>query len=437
MQTQEFLIYRLTNSSHEEVYAWLEANQPKKSESLLLADREELESALLLMDHPLVNLGLALHGYEQNTGYEIYQKADRTLKKAALSGPTIRISIGKNWIIKEGVLSDLLESKDSELLGALLSNPFLDDDLLVNLYEKTHQFKEIDDDFWQHLIAATLANPRLSTPYNSKWMDGWAEYSYSRVFTAGWKLFEKLPVNDDTALLLANLGGKLVSEAPNFKNINEIIKRWKREGVDKMMDYHSMCRTALAGLIKDFDAEFTKLKDNEDIALRKSYYRRFKPKDSGEIIELFEKDSDIFLEEALGNINLFEFSKTRDQLKKCCRDYMDPSHDMMFPNIYNARAAYFSQMHPEWFESSNGEIPVYQILDPLERANTQLEHVTKKILAISEKLNEPHDEDGQLLDELRNTLSNVAVYLNNLKNQSNFGWIWGLAGIAIGYLLAR
>lgn len=41
MQTQEFIIYRLTNSSHMEVYAWLEANQPKKSHVGRVATRAD------------------------------------------------------------------------------------------------------------------------------------------------------------------------------------------------------------------------------------------------------------------------------------------------------------------------------------------------------------------------------------------------------------
>ena len=68
MQNQEFLIYRLLNASQAAVYSWLEANQPKKDGSIFSSGREELESALLLRDEPLVKLGLALFGYEQETG---------------------------------------------------------------------------------------------------------------------------------------------------------------------------------------------------------------------------------------------------------------------------------------------------------------------------------------------------------------------------------
>jgi hypothetical protein len=189
MKNQEFLVNRLSHSNQETVYSWLETNQQKKDGPFSSIDREVLENALLKRDEPLINLGLALFGYEEKTGLTLYSKDDKFLKKAVLAGTTIRKFFGHSWV--SGVVNALIDEKNTELLGALLSNPIIDDNILINLYEKKDSFERIDDDFWYTLIAHSVSNPRLHTPYDDKWMDGWSEYSYSRVFVAGWELFEK------------------------------------------------------------------------------------------------------------------------------------------------------------------------------------------------------------------------------------------------------
>jgi len=243
VQSQEFLIYRLTHASQEAVYSWLEDNQPKTDETIFSSDRVGLESALLSRDEPLVKLGLALYGYEQKTGSELYKRSDELLKKAVLSGTTIRRSlIGDSWVVSEGIMTELLDAKNSGLLGALLSNPFVDDDLLIDLYEKKDCFEILCDEFWRELIAHTLTNIRLSTPYSERWMDGWTDYLYTRVFSAGWKFFEKLPVNDESATLLARLGERMVPHKPHDMAVAKVIERWKK---DNSVDYYALCRTAL------------------------------------------------------------------------------------------------------------------------------------------------------------------------------------------------
>jgi hypothetical protein len=437
VQSQEFLIFRLTHASQEEVYSWLEDNKPKDVKSKFSSDREQLESALLSRDKPLVNLGLALFGFEKETGLEIYKKSGELLKKAVLSGTTIGSSIGDKWIVNEGILDELLVSKNSDLLSGLFSNPFVDNDLLVNLYEKNEYFEKLDYDFWFELIAHTLSNPRLSTPYSETWMNPWAEYSYRGIFSAGWKLFEKLPVNKKSAVLLSRLAETIVQDKLHDMALYDVIKRWKVDDTDKYVDYYALCRKALANFIDDFKPEFQKLKESEDVALRQSYYHRFAPEQKEEVRELFEKDNEKFLEEAIENINLYKKESIRDELRKCCWDYKDPYHDLLYPNTFNSRVEQFSKKHPEWFKDFGGEVPFDLIEDPIERINKQLAYVNQKITTISEKLFESRNEKNPLLEEIKENLNNVTGHIYKLKNSLSLGLVWSIAGFIIGYFVAR
>jgi len=182
--------------------------------------------------------------------------------------------------------------------------------LLTDLYERKAPFEKLDDKKWYTLLWASVANPRISTPYDEKWMDGFDEYLYGRVFSTAWKLFETLPVNKETAVLLAHLGEKLVPDPPHDMDVMAVIKRWYIEEKEEHIDYFELCRLSISMLVKEFEEQFKSFKDSEDIALRLSYYRRyraFKPKN---VRELFQKDSDKFLDEALNNVNLYPMSLT-------------------------------------------------------------------------------------------------------------------------------
>lgn len=290
MKNQDFLIYRLTHTSQEAVYSWLENNRPKQDKSLFGDDRKALENSLLLRDEPLIKIGLALFGFEAETGLKLYRESDELIRKAVLSGPTIRSGHGDSWVESEGILNELLDSKNIDLLGALLSNPGIDDKLLVDLFEKDGSFEKIDDAFWFELVLKATSNHRLSTPCTEGRMDGWSEHSYKSVLSAGWKLFEKFPVNDNSASILSRLGERLVPYKPQDMEVAEVIERWYKDDAEKEPEYYSSCRNALANLLAVFENE---VKDSKDIAIREPYCRRFSPQKKEEERELFEKDGEI------------------------------------------------------------------------------------------------------------------------------------------------
>ena len=446
MQNHEFLIYRLSHASQEVVYSWLEDNQPRQGYPSFRSHShsEELEESLLSRKEPLVKLGLALYGYEGATGIKLYKESDEFIKKAVLSGTTIRTPIHSvSWLVSTGILSELLDLKNLDLLGKLLSNPNIDVKILVNLYQKEKIFNKVDDEFWLELLDKSFDNPILSTLYdNSHYKQGSGDlndYTYSSVFEAGWKLFEVLPVNDDSAYLLSYLGRKLVPRYSPPMNVTKVIERWKIHNTDNDYSY-SLCRTALANCIFDFETEFKNLKDSTDFALRKSYYRRFSPLKKEEVRELFEKDNNIFLESALENKILYRKKDIRHELFECCYDYKYPDHLMDSPHYlhtFERHVEQLSKAYPEWFEDLDGEIPVDAIEDPMDRANKQLSHIVRKMNKISEKLFETRDEESPLFEEIRNSLNRIEGYVYNPKSAPSYGWVMAVVGFLIGYVVAR
>ena len=86
------------------------------------------------------------------------------------------------------------------------------------------------------------------------------------MFTTVWKLYETLPVNENTASLLYFLGGELVPIVPHDMDVMKVIARWN-VNTESKYDRFEGCRSNIARLISG--AEFRSLKDSKDSALRK------------------------------------------------------------------------------------------------------------------------------------------------------------------------
>jgi hypothetical protein len=391
MEDEEFITYRLMKSSPDTVFEWLKSNRPTKNRPLDL-DREELEKKLLERDDPIINLGLALYGAEYDTGHHLFNHGDKTIKKAVLSGTTIPLS-PSCWVIDTGVLEALLEQFDEYLLPAFFANERIYGGTLTDLYERKEPYDKLSDDKWLTLIGFTVSNKRINTPYDDSWMDGYGEFLYRKVFTSAWKLFETLPVNEKNAITLAHLGEKLVADKSHDMDVFETIKRWNIKSESEYFDHYEWCRYYLAGLIGDYGENFEKLKDSDDLALRKSYYSRFRAHKPEEVRELFKKDDEEFLESAIYNKILYQDEKIRGELSRCCWDYKHPYHELDYPNFYNSMERHMKREHPGWFTDFEDDIQLEYIDDPIERINKQLEQINRKLNTLIEKVSEIIDKE--------------------------------------------
>ena len=444
--------YQLINSSAEHAFGWLKDNQ--KDDVLLAESREDLEKALLAKDDNLINLGLALFGASPEVGHTLFISGGTVIKRAALAGRTVRgVYFNKSWVLKEDVLPALLskigkgdDEANDELLHALFNNPLVDDDILIKLFERKEPYDSLDDDKWLRLIARTVRNDRLSTPYDSSWMDGWDEYKYNLVFTSAWHLFGKLPKNKLSATVLEMLGDKLVADKPHDMDVMEVIKTWSIDDDHEDSDHYARMREALVKIIGTYNNEFKELKDSEDLALRKGYYRHMEYVNPDDIKVYFEKDGKDFVEAALYNKRLYSNDEVRSALSQACWDVPDENHYMDFPNYFNAHCDRWSAEHPEWFRDSwSGEVPFEEIEDPEVRKEKRLEYLNSQMTEVHRKLlgkkTEDHlpDEYGEnsLFDDLRGELRTIGEYMGGIYRKRTIAYGWGIAGLAVGYILAR
>ena len=312
----------------------------------------------------------------------------------------IRLSSSFYWYERHEVLDEILNSFDEELLKPLLSNESICDDLLVSLYEREKPFNSLTDEQWLTAIVFTISNPRISTPLDKLPWDGTYYFGYCQVFTAGWKLFETLPINKKSAGVLSRLGGNLVPDKPHDMDVFATIKRWEVEDDGEsngLINPYVRCRYVLAKLIgcgawavkdrfgEDFGTEFESLKNSDDLALRLSYYNRFRAHKPEEVRELFEKDNDKFLDVAIYNTKLYMNEAVRDELEKCCSDYEDPYHASLHPESFDAQVERLTKEHPEWFPDLEGDISFDEVEDPLLRANKRLEYLQQQTKILSQK----------------------------------------------------
>ncbi len=431
LENEEFQKYWLTHANANSVFEWLREYKP------YLSYKKEIQTVLIERDEPLINLGLALYaeGLSKETSLSLFRNDDKTIKKAALSS-NIPKKFLVSWVESPEVLGEVLNTFDEELLESLLSNKSIPDDLLVSLYKREKHFNSLTDEQWLTAIAFTASNPRVSTPLDELPWDGSIWHSYTEVFTAGWKLFETMPVNKDSAAVLSHLGENLVPDKPHDMDVFAMAKRWETETegeMDGLLNSYVKCRYVLAKLIgcgawavKDrfgegVGTEFESLKDNDDLALRLSYYSRFRACKPEEVRKMFEKDNDNFLGVAIYNTNLYRNKDIREELRKCCWDYEDPNALMINPDNFNAQVKRLTKEHPEWFPDFEGDISFDEVEDPLLRADKRLEYLQQQIKIISQKLmeydSETYEDQPSLIDEMKTAINDVNSDLRESNQQ--------------------
>ncbi len=435
-----FQSYWLSYANPDTVFEWLRKQKPVYEYS------PKIQQVLIERREPLINLGLALYAkLTSDTALRLFRNGDTTVQMAVLAGPSVGVDFGNRhrnpfpslrpWIDKSGILRELLQSFDDniELLGFLFSNESIPIYLLTSLYERTDPFNELTDEQWIRAIELTISNPAVSNStyrntsiFRDKTMP-MPRYGAEDVFDAAWKLFNTVPVNEDSARILSCLGeilapngAWLIPSAPSNMDVLATKNRWNAESNDGY-GYFRRCRAALGRLLED-----EKLKDSDDIALRQAYYadnlwNSCKPE---EVREAFEKDKDKFLEVAIENLSFYRYKDVRDELRQCCHDYafkdeyLEPdggsSGDIYSLNRFDVQSDLLERKHPELFPDSQGDIRFHEVSDLSLRAEKRLVFLQKQIKVISQELIGAkskdddafwHDEEkGSLIDNMKAAL---------------------------------
>ena len=471
----DFESYWLTHANADAVFTWLKEQKPDfQEEGLGFMRDQEIEKVLLERHEPIIDLGLALYAkLTIDSALCLFENGDTTIRKALLAGPSVDLNFDfsfrnpipslRPWIDQRGILEDLLQSFDDniELLGFLFSNESVPVYLLTALYERTDPFNELTDEHWIRAVELTILNPAISnSTYRNTLYFFWDKtmpmprYGAEDVFYAAWKLFDTVPVNEDSARILSRFGETLVPHgewdipsAPSGMDVLATIRRWEVENEDKYGTFRK-CRATLGRLLENEE-----LKDSDDIALRQAYYAkpRFSPKPE-DVRKTFERDKGKFLEVAIENLSFYYNEEVRDELRQCCHDYAFKdeyrghriiSPDMYCLNRFDVQSDLLEREHPELFPNSHGDIPFHAVSDLSLRGEKRLVFLQEQIKAISQELigTKTEDEDPSWYDEEKASLISKMKAELDQSNQlilsklaSVTGWVV-FVGIAVAIIL--
>lgn len=353
----------LMNSAPEYVYAWLKTRAEAPSSSAPGGDG--LEQSLLTRGSNLIDLGLACYGVSIDVVRKLFDReprdeaeqllrlavlSNRALVKRTLLRPIPTLLVSKTWPNEEAV-KELVTSASAEEIVALFQNPTIDDSLLREAFARDGACASVTDERWLWLVAASVGNPRLQAEYSGS-MDGYAEYSYGRVFADAWRLAETAPVTVQWAHVLEGLFRKLVPKA-SIGDKMAAIDRWRvpESGADEsyaqggFLNQFETVRFLLTRLISQ--SELKALLSHEDIAIRCGCYSRCELIPD-EMREAFKRETKYFLEHALGNDGIWRDPLTREVLRTLC--WADKSDaDMIFPNQFKSRSERLKKEHADWF----------------------------------------------------------------------------------------
>ncbi|WBU27746.1 hypothetical protein OOZ54_13840 [Rhodopseudomonas palustris] len=325
----------------DEAVRWLVSRRSEAaaSPSLMRAENRQQEDTLYSRNDPSVDYALARYGLSEGVAREIHKAGDLATRCTILA---YRLGGGFAWFGKTFELAEAAPSTLEELC-ALATNPTLTDDLYMALLERTPPFDQLDDAGFEMVLVAFSENSRLTTPYDDKLLDGYADYKYHNVFKAAWQLASSMPATPRWASILGHVLGRCIVQSPIDA---ETIARWRfpvdeRDGKDN--GYYLRKRLADTWPVDG------RLLEHNDPALRASFYERFRPDQIANWWRLADSDPRHFLDAALHNSNLWQTEDTRYSLHRLAWAHPDPHSDMMMPSLYNGMEERMRAVHPSWF----------------------------------------------------------------------------------------
>jgi hypothetical protein len=186
-----------------EAVAWLKEKREavKEWHALALQDHTYQEEALVARDDPYIDFCLARYGTSAKAGQHVYARGDAAIRYTFLAHfPNGGFGIiGQHFELSNDAPSTVGE------LSALVTNPSLSDELFRQCFEQTKVFAHLNEDQFQSVVATMAGNPRLMTPYDDSFLDGWSDYSYRAVFSAAWNLANTVPPTPRWASVLYHL----------------------------------------------------------------------------------------------------------------------------------------------------------------------------------------------------------------------------------------
>ena len=308
--------------------------------------RKLIEYLLSRRNDPLVNHAIARYGVILPMIQRAYDRGDASTKFAALANPRGGARLRQ--------ADQILASGKGSMVRAMLQNPHLPGEFIERLLER----EDVDESRRMLIVYALTGNARLSQDYDRAYLDGYAEYSHGRVFSAAWELSKTVSPTQQWASILWGLLER-TNKATGFKEIDGALARWR---IDEEKEkpptwYNRSYSFNVRSLIADYLKADSALLNSEDAALRMSFYRRFSPYHYRDWPNFLERDGAEFINAALENLDLWRDEEERERLSQACWDCPDPHHSMNAPNDFRSKQRRLRTQFPGWFRGENDAPP--------------------------------------------------------------------------------
>ncbi|MGB3794948.1 MAG: hypothetical protein WA957_01430, partial [Alteraurantiacibacter sp.] len=224
-------------SAPESVASWL-SEQGRTSRLGGDAD-DALEINLLARNDRLIDISLAENGLSEEVLRRLFRRDDEIIRAAVLGNERfLNDSFGLRYWTFATENDDLawMASLTKVEAEALFSNRSLPDHFVADFFEQKSVWEELSED--QRVSAASSIIATLSDrPERDDFYDGWADYSYSKVFDAAWTFSRSAPITFGWAYLLGKLYSTLAPRTFSEFDPIEVAERWHQQNdEDKQLD---------------------------------------------------------------------------------------------------------------------------------------------------------------------------------------------------------
>jgi len=304
-------------------------------------------------------------------------------------------------------MQEWLAQASQQEIAAIFENPALGNEFLIDFLEQAKGWDTLPNEKLCLALLTLTRNPRIGTSRDDDWMDGYADYTYSAVFNAGWGLAERLKPTVANAVALGHFFDKLLPEAFRVKDPLSLAGKWHPDPGDEAalkqeaqssgygsLGYFQLVRAGLAKLaVKQDRKVIAALLASDDQAFRATAYE-LAPMKPDEVHAAFERDGQIAFYAMLQNLRIWESNDQRQALKDCAWKIVnaDKHSDLLAANLFNRKDEWMREQHADYFkdEEYEDDEPVRESspeLQELERQGLILRGMSKAQEALTSKVN--------------------------------------------------
>ena len=332
---------------------------------------EEAEVALRGRSSPLIDLALARYARFMETLRPIFQssKPCGAVRLAVLSNGTrwpaythfpVELFGERKQEAREQAAAWLAEAPKEELC-ALFENPWIDDDFLSDLLERSKPWDALSDESLMFIVAILSHNERMWTP-REDFVDGSESARYNAVFDSAWKLAESIEPSESWAKALSYLYDRLEPYAFSIKEPLRLVNRWwpepsnskliekeTKENARGSLSFYQSVRKGLAKLaLRSNSSLLPGLLASDDPGLRAAAYADGHLA-TEQLLAAYEREGKLVFDQAVRNRNLWLWRTAagREALGKVARG--TDSEDWYWP-LYKNIWAITAKEHPDWFK---------------------------------------------------------------------------------------